>query len=94
MRGGTLDRGGFGRVSCISIHPPHAGWDGVRAHGVPGDLISIHPPHAGWDVSAISAVLPMVNFNPPTPCGVGPGKNSTLKVTDPFQSTHPMRGGT
>ena len=36
-------------------------------------LISIHPPLAGWDATAQLHEWPKrQNFNPPTPCGVGP----------------------
>ena len=33
--------------------------------------ISIHPPRVGWDNMALSPFFPEVNFNPPTPGGVG-----------------------
>ncbi len=35
-------------------------------------LISIHPPLVGWDFSGITGFAPQADFNPPTPCGVGP----------------------
>ena len=34
------------------------------------------------------------NFNPPTPCRVGPFFRSSAVSIVPFQSTHPVRGGT
>ena len=34
-------------------------------------FISIHPPLVGWDQKSQTRSLPDMNFNPPTPCGVG-----------------------
>ncbi len=56
--------------------------------------ISIHPPHAGWDPLCIRGGGTFFNFNPPTPCGVGLRKEFVSCSSFPFQSTHPMRGGT
>ena len=79
----------------ISIHPPHAGWDlqPRRWQGV-HDGISIHPPHAGWDLASHVNPSAPVDFNPPTPCGVGRFPPLVSRRNRKFQSTHPMRGGT
>ena len=56
----------------ISIHPPRVGWD---HSAVAQDLvcgISIHPPRVGWDGRSRTAHRTTSDFNPPTPCGVGP----------------------
>ena len=34
------------------------------------------------------------NFNPPTPCGVGPSGGLQMQATARFHSTHPVWGGT
>ena len=36
--------------------------------------ISIHPSRVGWDVSAAAAAAQASHFNPPIPCGMGPGR--------------------
>ena len=78
----------------ISIHPPLAGWDVVMEAVQPPKAISIHPPLAGWD-SVFVMPLPLTpDFNPPTPCGVGPSYHRPTTGTTGFQSTHPLRGGT
>ena len=61
---------------------------------VPGICISIHPPRAGWDGSYGHRDLWGTYFNPPTPCGVGPRISLSALSANPFQSTHPVRGGT
>ena len=57
----------------ISIHPPRAGWDWIiRDPRTMQPVISIHPPRAGWDHRCPRYKRLWVDFNPPTPCGVGP----------------------
>ena len=81
--------------SCIfqSTHPMRGG---TFQHGPQAlaQVISILPPHAGWDLTRRPADGPVKHFNPPTPCGVGPGRSLCMIRKEEFQSTHPMRGGT
>ena len=78
----------------ISIHPPRVGWDGKDSLACLGAIISIHPPRVGWDNALIVTVPAAVDFNPPTPCGVGLMDVYGLNVLLAFQSTHPVWGGT
>ena len=65
---GTVKRGNFE----ISIHPPRVGWDPLLPfRGASMSAISIHPPRVGWDSLSTIPERWEVNFNPPTPCGVG-----------------------
>ena len=74
VRGGTLAHLAIIREAFIfqSTHPVRGGtW-------FPGRFpsrrhISIHPPRAGWDLMILDDLGVERNFNPPTPCGVGPG---------------------
>ena len=79
----------------ISIHPPRAGWDTGRTmeRGMRYGFQSTHPVRGGTKISsAVSSTL--CDFNPPTPCGVGPRLPALLHQHSEFQSTHPVRGGT
>ena len=68
---GRSGTGALSDVSRISIHPPRAGWDWHVGIIVGQRHISIHPPRAGWDKLKHTAISPLSDFNPPTPCGVG-----------------------
>ena len=57
-------------------------------------MISIHPPRAGWDRGDDANRDSLHDFNPPTPCGVGPLHTPPCLPSPKFQSTHPVRGGT
>ena len=61
-----------------------------------GELIhvSIHPPRVGWDTGWDGVPWLTINFNPPTPCGVGPVWVPKPQAAEKFQSTHPVWGGT
>ena len=78
----------------ISIHPPRAGWDLTTREVIKVIKISIHPPRAGWDSRIWTNGGNGSNFNPPTPCGVGPYCVTPYTGSSRFQSTHPVRGGT
>ena len=80
--------------NLISIHPPRAGWDDFIREAGMYCVISIHPPRAGWDQRQVQHRLLRTDFNPPTPCGVGLSNQKAQAVTETFQSTHPVRGGT
>ena len=56
--------------------------------------ISIHPPRVGWDLFDPDGEVPDLDFNPPTPCGVGPVEAPLNHHYEIFQSTHPVWGGT
>ena len=56
--------------------------------------ISIHPPRVGWDICEPRMVKQLWYFNPPTPCGVGHKGGCRSDPPHPFQSTHPVWGGT
>ena len=79
----------------ISIHPPHAGWDFFEAYAIrhAEKFQSTHPMRGGTPF-AHTTFLHGRNFNPPTPCGVGPFSSISSRSMPEFQSTHPMRGGT
>ena len=79
----------------ISIHPPRVGWDVVLQIVVAHfQLISIHPPRVGWDATTWSASARSSYFNPPTPCGVGPGPSSrTASTTSNFNPPTPCGVG-
>ena len=71
---------GVGRHRVQKLSPPlifqstHPVWGGTWSSGG-GQLhrpISIHPPRVGWDYALQGGIVFPVNFNPPTPCGVGP----------------------
>ncbi len=57
-------------------------------------LISIHAPLAGCDFVSACPVVPPLDFNPRTPCGVRPWTRSSSGASGEFQSTHPLRGAT
>ena len=79
----------------ISIHPPRVGRDGLLKLYPPIPiLISIHPPRVGRDLGSALASSTRLYFNPPSPCGEGPGKAGKLTVISEFQSTLPVWGGT
>ena len=58
------------------------------------DVISIHPPRGGWDSYSQQKRGRPYHFNPPTPWGVGPPRRTPGRALWPFQSTHPVGGGT
>ena len=76
-----------------STHPVRGGT--VRCLSLPAAPgISIHPPREGWDpLFPWRALLGDISIHPPREgwdfCGL-----SILSSTAPFQSTHPVRGGT
>ena len=78
----------------ISIHPPRVGWDSMRPALRHGGFISIHPPRVGWDKLDFSQPNRPQDFNPPTPCEVGLRSRPAYQSAYPFQSTHPVWGGT
>ena len=57
-------------------------------------LISIHPPRVGRDLRCRQLRASRRNFNPPSPCGEGLGTKIYDDITDAFQSTLPVWGGT
>ncbi len=73
VRGGTPGCGEAGNRIAISIHPPRAGWDayGPRAPRLCGVFQSTHPVRGGTSAPRRGGGR-AANFNPPTPCGVGP----------------------
>ena len=64
----------------------------------PADLaadtnISIHPPLAGWDGSLRGLMYHADNFNPPTPCGVGPSPTTLSSLIQNFNPPTPCGVG-
>ena len=92
--GGTPGGGTGRRHYRISIHPPRVGWDEEELAELRKADISIHPPRVGWDRCSVPRTARPRNFNPPTPCGVGPTCGQALPFEQLFQSTHPVWGGT
>ena len=80
--------------SAISIHPPRVGWDDTATFNeCNGPYFNPPTPCGVGPFQKFSARLPF-HFNPPTPCGVGPRRAARLPGWVPFQSTHPVWGGT
>ena len=79
----------------VSIHPPRVGRDAsVRVlNGILYD-VSIHPPRVGGDQNPSNRSGIQSDFNPPSPCGEGPGASNKAVSTWEFQSTLPVWGGT
>ena len=94
VRGGTNHRGQIKRSGLFqSTHPVRGGTPSASLVTA-ARSISIHPPRAGWDEGRAQSALLSRYFNPPTPCGVGPGEGLAPPLAISFQSTHPVRGGT
>ena len=93
--GGTYNKRLSGLCQTVSIHPPRGGWD-IHYGFFYGCLcqVSIHPPRGGWDTRCRRFAISGRSFNPPTPWGVGLGYVSEDGVSNEFQSTHPVGGGT
>ena len=94
VRGGTYRASKhFITGSFQSTHPVRGGtiWAG-RERTLKS--ISIHPPREGWDNWNGSRWAKVANFNPPPPGGGGRRFAQQILPTLPFQSTHPVRGGT
>ena len=83
-------------TSTLKFQSTHPVWGGTaparRTDYRKG--ISIHPPRVGWDGRKRVELLLLHNFNPPTPCGVGPANGKSAQCSPTFQSTHPVWGGT
>ncbi len=90
--GGTGSATTHGFEKTISIHPPRVGWDQSNDRTTVTLGISIHPPRVGWDARVKIHKILIRDFNPPTPCGVGP---ELLKLIDAMNeiSIHPPRVG-
>ena len=71
MGSGTKALFGCGFLISISIHPLRGEWDKATAHFCDTETISIHPLRGEWDPKKVVIVIPLKNFNPPTPWGVG-----------------------
>ena len=58
----------------ISIHPPRVGWD-REAVKDPLAIVGFQSTHPVWGGTETASALHynQPDFNPPTPCGVGPG---------------------
>ena len=79
---------------AISIHSPHAGRDLSRLSLLTKQHISTHSPHVGRDVPWFVLIHPARYFNPLSPCGERPLRDSIDIGEVWFQSTLPMRGET
>ena len=55
--------------------------------------ISIHPPRVGWDAKYSAAHSSACNFNPPTPCGVGPSGSASGNIEEYFNPPTPCGVG-
>ena len=77
----------------ISIHPPRVGRDrGFPVEEYQTVMISIHPPRVGRDADLGRFTTYDRNFNPPSPCGEGPGGQDLRPVSKAI-SIHPPRVG-
>ena len=79
----------------ISTHAPLAGCDETEKEDedMTGE-ISTHAPLAGCDGRTPMCMCRSYNFNPRTPCGVRPDRDSPKCQIPRFQPTHPLRGAT
>ena len=93
LRGGTEIAATCITAIDISIHPPLAGWDDFSVIVMNLVGISIHPPLAGWDVSWSALLRWPLNFNPPTPCGVGPSMSIMVLLGSYFNPPTPCGVG-
>ena len=82
-------------VRNISIHPSRVGWDVKFAIGIL-ILMLFQSTHPVWDGTRHKnfPAFSKRNFNPPIPCGMGPGCCGTSLTSTTFQSTHPVWDGT
>ena len=76
----------------ISIHPSRVGWDKGAVQLDADQLISIHPSRVGWDTARPAHAGREQNFNPPIPCGMGPGFH-IYRASQNMISIHPSRVG-
>ena len=61
--------------AAITFQSTHPVWDGTRELLYAGRVtcISIHPSRVGWDLTKGADYNGCYYFNPPIPCGMGPG---------------------
>ena len=81
-------------LSDISIHPPRVGWDchHIIAMSSQGPFQSTHPVWGGTPHKLVYHTGPL-NFNPPTPCGVGPAITHELVNHTDFNPPTPCGVG-
>ena len=74
-----------------STHPV---WDGTIPAMIAcnASSISIHPSRVGWDALHTYPDPSYIHFNPPIPCGMGPGQGFSRGFTESI-SIHPSRVG-
>ena len=79
----------------ISIHPPRAGRDVSLTKSLQrNSLISIHPPRAGRDMGQVEVKDDDgISIHPPR-AGRDSSGRTFVTLSDRFQSTLPVRGGT
>ena len=94
LRGGTYSAICSAMFSIFQSTRPLRGGTSVALFAISVGSISIHPPLAGRDLSGIACGYAHKNFNPPVPCGAGPGGRMAGGGCEIFQSTRPLRGGT
>ena len=94
MWGGTQAAYQEKQARAISIHPPRVGWDLKAFFSSVDAEISIHPPRVGWDQALfITPKTINISIHPPR-VGWDVWIVLTTAGDDPFQSTHPVWGGT
>ena len=92
LRGGTQAAYySDGIAKFQSTHPLRGGTSGGQPFRTE-EQISIHPPLAGWDRKLFSRKKRSYDFNPPTPCGVGPVVRKFKPKFDSI-SIHPPLAG-
>ena len=94
MRGGTATAPENLVPGSISIHPPHAGWDGGN-HPGQADRAYFNPPTpCGVGRWMRPTRMPATKFQSTHPMRGGTVALQKLLGLSIFQSTHPIRGGT
>ena len=92
--GGTDIKKIIEQLTPISIHPPRVGRDGLqRCHRDRAERISIHPPRVGRDIKKMGENRHENYFNPPSPCGEGPGPTPRTEPAADFNPPSPCGEG-
>ena len=80
-------------TATISIHPLRGEWDVVVVGRAKAWVISIHPLRGEWDNADYVSDPYLLNFNPPTPWGVGLTQSSAAQHQSNFNPPTPWGVG-
>ena len=92
--GGTPHRSMLVLHRTVSIHPPRVGRDTLRRVAILyPHSVSIHPPRVGRDSRGCRGGRRSWGFNPPSPCGEGPGSKISKQKGRCFNPPSPCGEG-